>query len=611
MIDHPVSSGSTTDPDYNSSAYLIKRLVREHLKPHFKRILLAIVFMLIVSGATAGLAWVMEPAINHISGKSINLPLWGIPIAIMGLTFVKAGGSYASNYLLKRVGQRMITDMQIRLYAHLLTSDISFLMSQSSGSLISRFTNDIMMMRISVISFLTGTMKETVTVFFLIALMFYQNPLLSCVAFFAFPLAILPIYHLGKHMRQVSRKTQEAMGDFTANLDETFQGVRLIKSYNREQHEIARARGGMEKLFKLYVRAIRAEAVSAPMMEILGGIAMASVFAYAGYQISQGTTTLGAFTSFLTSLMLVYKPMRTVSNLNVGVQQGLAATRRLFMIYDIEPRIKDTKQSVPLQLREGAVELEGVSFYYRPDKAALEDVNIRVPAGKMVALVGPSGGGKTTIMNLLLRFYDPEQGRILIDNQDIKQVTISSLRQSISFVSQDIMLFDDTIRNNILYGRLDATEEEVIQAAYSAAAHDFISSLPDGYDTRVGEQGMSLSGGQRQRISIARAMLKNAPILLMDEATSSLDSISEQQIQKALVTLMKNRTTLVIAHRLSTIRNADLIYVIRQGHVAESGSHQELLTKQGYYHKLYHQQFAGGVIRDSDFLDLEEMSQTL
>lgn len=279
------------------------------------------------------------------------------------------------------------------------------------------------------------------------------------------------------------------------------------------------------------------------------------------------------------------------------------------MVYDIKPSISDTSASKPLVISKGEIIIDNVSFYYRPERAALDQISLTVPAGKMVALVGPSGGGKTTIMNLLLRFYDPDRGSIVIDQQDIRSTTLSSLRSQVSLVSQDIMLFDDSVRNNILYGRLDATEEEVIQAAYSAAAHDFISSLAEGYDTVVGERGFTLSGGQRQRVAIARAMLKNAPILLLDEATSALDSISEQQIQKALTTLMKNRTTLVIAHRLSTIRNADLIYVVRQGMVIEAGNHHELLEKKGFYHKLYHQQFGGGVIHDNDFFDLEDLNQ--
>ncbi len=422
---------------------------------------------------------------------------------------------------------------------------------------------------------------------FLLGVMFYQNPQLSALALFAFPTAIYPIIRLGKRMRKLSDKAQNEMGNFTATLDETFSGVRTVKSYNREASEISRARKIIESLFSLYYKSSRVQSAATPMMEVLSGLSIALVIWYGGSQVLDKTITAGAFFSFITAFLMAYKPVRAMSGLNGVLQEGIAAANRLFNIIDTPAKITNAPDAKPLSVLQGNISFNNVVFHYTPEIIGINGISLDVPAGKTAALVGVSGSGKSTLMNLLLRFYDAGSGTISIDGQNIKEVTLQSLRANMAFVPQESMLFDDTLKANIAYGKADASDEEIFAAAKNASADDFIRAMPEGYDTVIGAHGVRLSGGQRQRIAIARAMLKNAPILLLDEATSSLDNESERNIQQALQTLMKGRTTLVIAHRLSTIVNADIIYVIEGGKVIESGSHNNLLAGRGKYYQLY------------------------
>ncbi|MFN9115911.1 MAG: ABC transporter ATP-binding protein, partial [Bacteroidota bacterium] len=394
--------------------------------------------------------------------------------------------------------------------------------------------------------------------------MLYQNATLALVAMPVFMVAILPVMRLGKSLRKISDKTQNELGEFTATLEEIFSGVRTVKSYNREAFEIQRAGSIIESLFSLYYKAARRGAFSTPMMECLSGASIALVIWYGGRQVMDGAITPGAFFSFIAAFLMAYRPVRAMTGLNSVMQEGLAAANRLFTVLDTPPAIFDAKHAAPLSVKGGEIRFDHVSFTYSGGHG-VHEVSLHVPAGKMVALVGLSGGGKSTLVNLLLRFYEVQAGRITIDGQDLRDITLSSLREAIALVPQESMLFDDTVRANIAYGREGASEEEIIMAAKHAAAHDFILSLPKGYDTMVGSHGVRLSGGQRQRLAMARAILKNAPILLLDEATSSLDNESERAIQQALSGLMKGRTTLVIAHRLSTVVHADLIYVMEHG----------------------------------------------
>ena len=496
------------------------------------------------------------------------------------------------NFYMRFVGQRIITDMQIDLYHHLIHADLAYLQGESSGNLISKFTNDIVIMRSAVSNVLTGLVKEFLTVIFLISFMFYLSPTLSLISFVLFPIAVIPIVKMGKKMRKISTSTQKQLGKYTTKLDETFQSIRVIRSYAQENFEINKAKNIVESIFKLYVKAIKTDSLSSPIMEMLGGIAIAAIIWYGGSQVISGNTSPGSFFSFIAAFMMAYKPMKSLADLNSSLQEGLASAKRLFTVLDIEPMVKQLPNAKTLTVEKGELNFDRVEFKYSKDQKTLSNLTLKVPAGQTVALVGASGGGKSTIINLLLRFYDPQSGKITIDNIDISQVSLSSLRSSIAIVTQEIMLFDDTILANIGYGNLVANESQIIAAAKKAAAHDFITELPQGYNTIIGQHGLKLSGGQRQRLSIARAILKNSPILLLDEATSALDTIAEQQIQTALNYLRKTRTTLIIAHRLSTIIDADIIYVIKKGRVAEAGSHLQLIKSNGEYAKLYHKQIS-------------------
>ncbi len=417
--------------------------------------------------------------------------------------------------------------------------------------------------------------------------MFYQSPQLAMIALVIFPLAFYPIFKLGRRMRKISRNMQEELSGFTVRLDETFQNTRIIKSYCREDYEISRAGRIIDRFLTLYKKAAYVEAASSPIMETLGGVAVALIIGYGGYQVLNGTTTPGAFFSFIAALLMAYQPLKKISNLNTSMQEGLSASKRLFQMLDEQPMIIDNPAQQIAQFKTYNIRFSNVFFSYKSGKKILDGVNLHIPQGKTVALVGSSGSGKSTIFNLLQRLYDADYGDITIDGKNIKNLRIKSIREAMALVSQEVALFDDTVRENIRYGKLDATDEEIMDAALAAAAHDFISSLPEGYDTQIGQHGHKLSGGQRQRIAIARAILKNAPILLLDEATSALDTISEKQVQMALEYLKKGRTTIVIAHRLSTIESADLIYVVSNGIIKEYGNHKELLDKGGDYAKLY------------------------
>jgi len=576
----------------DSTFYLVKRLFNEHIKQHSRKIYLSVFCMVLVAGTTAANAWLMKPVIDRIFVEKDMRMLIIIPLAVVGLAVTKAFASYGQAVLMKYIGQRVITDMQLHLYEHLLESDVSLFQKHSSGKLLSRFSNDIQVIRRSIANILTNTIKESFTMVFLIGVMLYQSVTLSLIAFAAFPIAILPMLRLSRRMRKVANNTQEELGDFTARLDDTFQGIRVVKAYGREEYEVGKAREFMNKIFNLYFKAAKIESASPPVMEMLSGFSVALVIWYGGSQVVHGHTTPGAFFSFITALLMAYKPSKSMSGLNSSIQEGLASVRRYFAVVDDKPKVVDRPGAVKFTPKSGEIIFDNIGFSYNDEREALKNLSLHVPSGKRVALVGESGSGKSTIMNLILRFYDANNGSITIDGIDIANLQIKSLREQIAFVNQETILFDDTVRANIAYGKPGATEEEIIAASYAAAAHDFIVELPSGYDTLIGQHGMRLSGGQRQRLTIARAMLKNAPILLLDEATSSLDPVSEHQIQLALERLMKGRTTVVIAHRLSTVVHADLIYVIGGGRVIESGTHKELLDKNGEYTRLFNRQFA-------------------
>ena len=587
------------------SKELVKRLFKESIRPYLKWIIVSLICMAGVAAATATSAWIMKPVINEVFVAKNETLLFPISLAVI-LTFaIKGLSNYGQSVSISYVGQRIVTDTQHRLYEHLIEMELGFFHRSSTGSLLSRFTVDINMMRNAVSNALTGIGKDFLTLVFLVGVMFYQDWLLSLIAFFAFPIAIFPIVKLGKRIRAVTLDTQEEYGTFTTVLEQTFQGARVVKAYNSEDYEKARVRQIAERLFGLVFKSMKIRSLASPLMETLGGLAVALVIFYGGYRVIGQSMDPGSFFSFITALLLAYEPVKRLANLNATLQEGLAGAERLFVMLDLKPSIKENPNARDLAIKNGEIQLKNITFSYVDEQTVLNNISVNIPAGKLVALVGPSGSGKSTILNLIPRFFDVDAGNITIDGSDLREVTFASLRKRIGLVSQEIALFDDTIKANISYGQPAASEEKITEAAKKALAHDFIMEMPQGYDTYVGEQGIKLSGGQRQRLAIARAMLKDAPILLLDEATSSLDAESESLIQQALFKLMKGRTTLVIAHRLSTIIDADLIYVVDKGEIVESGDHNTLIKNGGPYSRLYSVQFGGQELSKPETLSKE------
>ena len=575
------------------SATLVWRLMRQFIRPHARRIALAFLCMGIAAGATAIRAWLMQPVLDRIFVAREGSLLLLIAGAALATALLKGLADYGQAVLTTRVGQRVIADVQGALYTHLIRADLAFLHEHPSGTLMSRFTTDAVLLRNAAANVLGAIGKEALTVFFLVIVMFYEDWILALASFLVFPLAIRPIVAIGRRMRRVSANTQAEIGQLTSLLGQTFQGARVVKAYGMEEYEEARAQSLFERLFSLYNRAARTRSKASPMMETLGGVAVAIVILYGGHQVIAAARTPGAFFSFITALLLAYQPLKNLANLNASLQEGLAAAQRIFEVLDIEPEIRNPVGALPLAVRGGAIRFDGVRFSYRAGSVALDGISLDVPAGHKLALVGPSGAGKSTILNLIPRFYDVDAGSITIDGQDVRNVSLGSLRSAMALVAQEVTLFDDTVRANIAYGKFGASVAEIEAAARAAAADGFIRELPQGYDTLVGEHGLRLSGGQRQRLAIARAMLKDSPILLLDEATSALDSESERQVQAALDALMRGRTTLVIAHRLSTVQRADMICVVDRGRIVESGRHVDLLARDGLYARLYAMQFSG------------------
>jgi len=579
------------DINYNSTTYLIKRISREYIYPHLKILSISVVLMLVIAGTTAFHAWLIKPALDSVFVEKDYHALIYIPIIVLIVTFVKGFATYFQLLTMNYLNLRVTSEMRIRLYRHFITSDISKLHSKSSGDMIASIIGEIGAV-VNLISIsLNGFVKQLFTIFALVVVMFNQSLELSLVAFIGFPLAVYPIYKLGKKLRNLSFKNQEMAGKFNSQMSDTLQYSKLVKAYHCEEFEVKRMSLIIDSIYKMGKKLSRISLISSPFVESLAGFGVAAVIWYGGHQVISGTTTPGAFFSFFAAMMMAYRPLKAVSGMNSSVQMGLAAASRLYALLDEKPKICDKPNALDLKEVKGDVEFENVQFSYDENKITLDNVNFKVKAGQSVALVGHSGGGKSTIMSLILRFYDPNLGAIKLDGHNISDLTLKSLRSSMSVVNQEVMLFDDTILENIRYGKVDATEEQILRASKMAEADEFIQELPEKYNSKVGQNGIRLSGGQRQRIAIARAILYDAPILLLDEATSSLDPISEKLIKDALNSLMKNRTSIIIAHRLSTIIHCDKIVVISNGRVIEEGSHKELLEKNGAYSNLYLKQF--------------------
>ncbi len=549
--------------------------------------------MMFVSAATAGVAFLVKPVIDDtFINKDISM-LYLIPIAIIVLYLVKGVFDYGQAYLMGYVGQRVVADIRNKLHRHIQTLSLSFLTRTPTGILMSRITNDVNLIQSAVSNAVTSILKHAFSIIGLTGVVFYRDWKLAIFSFLIFPLAVVPIVKFGRRLRKVSTQSQKVMGALTTLLQETISGNRIVKAFGMEEYENKRFSDENNRLFRTIMKSLKIRAMSSPVMELIGGLGSALVIWYGGYCVIKGYSTPGNFFSFLAGLIMLYEPVKKLSKVNNIIQQGLAAAVRVFDILDTEPEIRDKRDAKPLPPFSKSIEFRCVSFKY-DDELVLKDISLKVNIGESVALVGMSGGGKTTLVNLIPRFYDVTSGAILIDGVDIRDATIESVRSQIAIVAQETILFNDTIRSNIAYGDINRPDEAILKAAKTANAHEFIMATPMGHDTIVGEQGVKLSGGQRQRMSIARAVLKDAPILILDEATSSLDTESEIEVQQALENLMKDRTTFIIAHRLSTIRNADRIVVIIDGEIVEEGPHEELLRKNGEYAKYYKLQFSDG-----------------
>ena len=575
-----------------TGSQILNRLFRDSIRPYALKLFSSLFFMIIIALSTGATAWLLDPAIDKIFLDKDESMLLLIPIAIILTLFIKSIATYIQIVLLNGVAQNIIADTQIKLFKKIINADLAWLHKIHSAKIISNFLYDVTLLQDSVSSSLANGVKDLLTLICLLGVMYYQDWQLATISIIAFPLVGILTRRLGKKIKKASTESQEETGTLAAILSENLDGTRIVKAYQQEDEEIKKLSDSVFRRMTKILKGANARGAASPFAEFLAGFGIAGALYYAGLRGLQGELALNEFVSFLGAMMLAFQPLRRLAQINATLQEGFAAAIRVFGLLDQKSYINEVSNAPELSLSKSEISFENVTLSYEGQKnSALKEINLNIPHGKTTALVGPSGSGKSSILNLIPRFYDPDTGNVKIDNQDIKELTIDSVRSSIALVSQEPILFDMSIRDNILYGKPDSTNNEVIEAAKAAAAHDFINELPDKYNTVVGEKGYSLSGGQKQRISIARAFLKNAPILLLDEATSSLDTESEHLVQNAISILMKNRTTLVIAHRLSTIINSDQIIVLDSGNVAEVGTHEELLNKDGVYKKLYVREF--------------------
>ncbi|MGH6816695.1 MAG: ABC transporter ATP-binding protein [Hyphomicrobiaceae bacterium] len=566
---------------------MLRRFLADWVWPRRKQLVAALLLTAVLAAVTGAYPIVIKLSFDTLlQGNTAVVPL--VLGAIVGLTALRSLFLYLQTVATNRIVTELTTDIQKRAFAHLVAADFARLVREAPGQLVSRLTNDVNFIQVASQAALNTAIRDVFAAIALAIAMVTLDWALSLIVLCVYPIAALPIAAIGARLRRVAKRTQTGLGDMTSLLTETLSSARLIKTYRLESYAADKVGASFDDVLKLRLKAVRNRARLDPVLEALGGVAVAGVVAFAYWRIARGISTVGDFMGFVSALLMAAQPIRGLGSLSARVQEGLAAAERIYELTDERPHIADRPHAKPLIVRRGEIVFETVTFSYRGNGAnhAVRDFSLTVGGGSMVALVGRSGAGKSTLVNLVPRLFDVDAGRIAIDGQDIRDVTLASLRGAIAAVSQDIALFDDTIRANIALGRLDAAETDIVAAARAAAAHEFVLEQPQGYDTRIGDCGQQLSGGQRQRIALARAILKDAPILLLDEATSALDTESEHLVQEALARFQRNRTTLVIAHRLSTVQKADLICVMDAGTVVETGTHDDLLSRGGAYARL-------------------------
>ena len=569
---------------------LINRIFRTQIKKYIPELSITFVFIILTSLTTAATAWLLDPAIKEIFENKNRQMLYLIPLAIVFTFIIKAFSIYGTRIITIKVGIKIIKNIQTLMAQKFLLSDISHITKKHSGKYLSNFTNDITILFTILTGVVVTLFKETFTLIALLGLMFYHDWQLSLLAMIMIPVAAISSKNIGKKMGKKVHVSLEASDKFMKFLSEIIKGSWLIKIYQKEEDELKKISMIIDERFKAIRKVEQTRLGAGPIMEIISAVAIAIVVFFAGYRSIQGAITLGEFVSFLAALMLAYQPVRALAGINVGIQEGITAAKRIYEIIDQKNEIFNDENAPSLKLKNATLEFKNISFTYPDGTHALKNLSAKIEGGKKVGLVGISGSGKTTFLNLIPRFFNLKHGTILIDDQNINNINLNSLRKEISIVSQDVILFDDTIRSNILYGNASASNDEIINACKFAAAQDFVEKLPNKYETIIGENGIKLSGGQKQRLSIARAILKDSPIILLDEATSSLDSESEAVIQKAIENLTKNKTTIIIAHRLSTIMNCDKILVFDSGQIVDEGSHEFLVKNSSIYKNLYEKQ---------------------
>jgi len=571
---------------------LIIRRMMVYIHPYRFRLTCSVFLAVVVSMTSALTAWLVKPVLDDIFLKNDLFMLKLLPGAILGVYAIKGLATYGQAYLINYIGYRVIQKIRDDLFAHLGRLSLSFFHQIPSAQLISRSINDVYRLSNVSSSVIAELIRQLFTILGLVFIAFYRDWFLASIAMIVLPMGYFPMINIGRKIRGLNRIGQERTAELTRIIQETFTGIKIVKAFGREESELEKFRMQNQKLFDVKMKSVRAEEVLSPVMEFLGAMGIAVVIWYGGYQVISGETTPGTFFSFITATTLLYGPVRRLSRINSVIMAAMAAAERIFEILEKEPDIVDAPDAIQFDKLKEQICFRNVSFMYDiSPEMVLQDINLVVKRGETVAIVGRSGAGKTTLGDLIPRFYDVCQGSIEIDGIDVRKFQVNSLRRKIGIVTQETILFNDTVAFNIAYGKSGATSEEIRAAAEAAYAHDFIVQMHHGYDTVIGERGVRLSGGQRQRICIARAILRDPEILILDEATSELDSESENMVQEALVNLMKNRTTYVIAHRLSTIVNADTIVVLENGRVQDVGKHHELISREGPYLRLCEMQF--------------------